>query len=100
MRLALLALPLSLAACLELPPPMVSDYNGYMVKIVDHPYALGSAYKQSPIYTVARETCGKDAIYQGMKQISEYQGEHIFMCRGPEPQNARRDLSSGRSNSR
>ncbi|OLS46850.1 hypothetical protein [Rhodovulum sulfidophilum] len=81
MRLVILALPVSLAACIAVPPPMVSDYNGHMVKIVDHPYALGDKYKQSPIYTLAKETCGKEAVYQGMRQINEYQGEHVFLCR-------------------
>ncbi|ARC90224.1 hypothetical protein [Rhodovulum sp. MB263] len=60
---------------------MVSDYNGHMVKVVSHPYALGDKYKQSPIYTVAKETCGKEAVYQGVRQINEYQGEHVFLCR-------------------
>ena len=80
MRYLVLALPLSLAACLEVPPPMVSDYNGHMVKIVDHDFPLGSNYRQSPIYAKAAEICGGEAIYQGMRGIGNMQGEHAFIC--------------------
>lgn len=79
---ALALLPvLVLCACVEPSPPMVSDYNGRTVKVIYHPYPLGDDYRESPIYAKAVETCGGEAVYQGTRQISEYQGEHVFLCR-------------------
>ena len=80
-----LASVLALAGCVEAvaksaPPPMVSDFNGHVVKVVYHPYVLGSNYRGSPIYAVAAQACGGDAAYQGMRQINAYQGEHVFLC--------------------
>lgn len=80
MRLATLACLLPLCACVEAAPPMVSDYNGNLVKLVYHNVPLGNSYKGSPLYAKAVEVCGRDATYQGMRQISEYQGEHAFLC--------------------
>ncbi len=79
-RLALVFAAL-LAACVDAAPPLVSDFNGHTVKLVYHPYPLGADYKGSPLYSTAVETCGSDAVYQGMRQVSQYQGEHIFLCR-------------------
>lgn len=84
---AALVLALSVSGCVEAiaesaPPPMVSDFNGHVVKVVYHPYALGANYRGSPIYDVAAKVCGGDAIYQGMKQTTPYQGEHILLCVG------------------
>lgn len=81
MRLFVLA-PFALAACLptDAPKPLVSDYNGHVVKVQYHPYALGTEYKASPVYAVARETCGSDASYQGVRRVSDYAGEHTFLC--------------------
>lgn len=81
MRLALLCL-LPLAACVDAPPPMVSDYNGHMVRLVYHNVPLGDEYRGSPLYSKAVEVCGSEATYQGMRQINSYQGEHAFLCVG------------------
>ncbi len=81
MRTIALLPVLALAACVEAGPPMVSDYNGETVKLISHPYPLGADYRSSPIYTKAAETCGREAVYQGTRQIGEYQGEHVFLCR-------------------
>lgn len=85
MRLAI-AFALSLSGCVEAiaqsaPPPMVSDFNGHVVKVVYHPYALGENYKLSPVWKVAAEVCGGDAVYQGMRHLTPYQGEHVFLCK-------------------
>lgn len=68
-----------LSACVS-ETPLVSDFNGYTVRIVSHAYPLGDGYKESPIYTKAVETCGGDAAYQGVRRITEFQGEHVFLC--------------------
>jgi hypothetical protein len=85
MRLTIvLATAVTLSACIEAGEPMVSDYNGRTVKVQFHPYPLGSDYKQSPIYVKALETCALDgrseAVYQGMRRVSEFAGEHVFLC--------------------
>ena len=81
LRYALLAL-LPLCACVDAASaPMVSDFNGNTVKVIYHRYALGANYQASPVYATAAQTCGTDAVYQGVRVISEYQGEHIFLCR-------------------
>lgn len=85
MKKMVFALPLVLAACLEAGEPMVADYNGRIVKVQYHGFALGDNYRESPIYAKAVETCrldGKnDAIYQGVRQVGQYSGEHVFLCR-------------------
>ena len=85
MRYALLSVVL-LSGCVEAiaasaPPPIVSDYNGHIVKLMYHPYPLGADYKGSPPYIKAVEVCGSDAVYQGTRQVSAYEGEHTFLCR-------------------
>lgn len=80
MRLAYLVLPLAVTACVST-EPMVADYNGHTVKVVSHPYALGDNWKASPTYAVAVKTCGRDAVYQGTRQTSQYQGEHVYLCK-------------------
>ena len=75
----------ALTACLEVPGPVVADYNGRIVKIQYHPYPLPSeSYKASPIYAKAVETCrldGRDdALYQGVTAVSQYAGHHTFLC--------------------
>ena len=81
MRLALV-LTFALAGCVEAQtPPMVADFNGHVVKVIYHPYALGANYRKSPVYAVARDVCGGDAVYQGTRKLTPYQGEHIFLCR-------------------
>lgn len=81
MRFALV-IPAVLAACVaSAETPVVSDYNGHTVKVVSHPYPLGDKWRQSPTYAVAVKVCGRDAVYQGTRQISQYQGEHIYLCK-------------------
>lgn len=85
MRLALAA-TLALAGCVEeiatsAPPPVVSDYNGHVVKVIYHQYPLGERYRESPVYAVAKQTCGGEATYQGTRQVASYQGEHVFLCK-------------------
>lgn len=83
MRFAAIASLGFLAGCLDpstAPPPMVSDFNGHTVKVIYHTYALGDGYRESPAYAVAAQTCGGDATYQGVRQVSQYQGEHVFLC--------------------
>ncbi|WP_271879625.1 hypothetical protein [Phaeobacter italicus] len=74
----------ALAGCMGSGEPMVSDYNGRIVKVQFHDVALGANYKQSPIYAKAVETCKLDgrsnANYQGVKALGNYQGEHVFLC--------------------
>lgn len=71
----------ALAACVgTAPPPMVSDYNGHMVRVVYHDWPLGDDYRVSPIYAKAVEVCGSDASYQGMRRLGDGQGEHAFLC--------------------
>lgn len=83
---ALLALSVmvALTACMETPSPMVSDYNGRVVKITDQAAPLGRDYRKTAIYAKAVQTChmdGRDdAEYQGTRPISDFQGEHIFLC--------------------
>lgn len=64
--------------------PMVSDYNGRIVKVQFHNVPLGANYKQSPIYSKAVETCQldgrNDATYQGAQPVGQYAGEHTFLC--------------------
>lgn len=82
-KLGLLSL-VALAGCMGSGEPMVSDYNGRIVKVQFHDVALGTNYKQSPIYAKAVETCKldgrSDATYQGVKALGNYQGEHVFLC--------------------
>ncbi len=85
MRYALLS-ALLLSGCVDAiaasaPPPIVSDYNGHVVKLMYHPYPLGEGYKASPVYAKAVEVCGGDAVYQGTRQVGPYDGEHIFLCK-------------------
>lgn len=80
MRPVLIVPMFLLTACVET-KPIVSDYNGHIVKVQFHPYALGDDYKGSPIYETARDTCGREAVYQGVRQIDPYTGEHVFLCR-------------------
>ena len=84
MRIVLAAV-VALSGCVEAAaqsaPPMVSDYNGNVVKVIYHPYALGANYRSSPVWKVAAEVCGGDAVYQGVRRISPYQGEHILICK-------------------
>ncbi len=81
MRFALTFIPLVLAACVtSAPPPIVSDYNGHMAKIIYHSVPLGDAWRSSPTYEAAKQACGRDAVYQGVRQINQYQGEHVYMC--------------------
>ena len=73
-----------LAGCMASSEPMVSDYNGRIVKVQFHDVALGANYKQSPIYAKTVETCKldgrSDATYQGVKALGNSQGEHVFLC--------------------
>ena len=83
-RLFAIIIPLALAGCLEAGEPMVADYNGRIVKVQYHNFALGDEYKASPIYAKAVETCkldGRDdAKYQGMRSVGDFSGEHVFLC--------------------
>lgn len=81
MKYAALFAVLPFAACVEAAPPMVSDYNGNIVKVIYHTVPLDANYRASPIYQTAVETCGSEAVYQGMRRVSQYQGEHTFLCR-------------------
>ena len=85
MKKYLIALPIVLVGCMDPGEPLVSDYNGRMVKLQYHTVPLGDNYRESPIYAKAVETCAldgrKDAIYQGMTRVSDYVGEHVFLCR-------------------
>jgi hypothetical protein len=85
LRKYLIVLPIALAGCMDAGEPLVSDYNGRIVKIQYHTVPLGDNYQGSPIYEKAVETCAldgrSDAVYQGMTRVSEYTGEHIFLCR-------------------
>lgn len=81
---------LALSACVDISDPaMVSDYNGRVVKIIDHGgyYPLntqGLDVKDSAAYKLAVETCAldgrKDAKYQGVRIVAEATGEHTFLC--------------------
>ena len=75
---------LFLSGCVSAAAPMVSDYNGRTVKVQFHSFPLGEDYRGSPIYAKAVETCrldGRDdAVYQGMRLVGEYAGEHTFLC--------------------
>ena len=73
-------LPFLLAACVE-SSPLVSDFNGHTVKVQYHSYPLGDDYRASPVYEKARETCGSDATYQGVRRVDQYTGEHVFLCK-------------------
>ena len=84
---AALAACLTLTACIEPNPPAVSDYNGRTVKVQGRIYALngpGQNIKDYPEYQLAIETCALDgrheARYQGYRMISDYSGEHVFIC--------------------
>ena len=85
MKFLPIALAATLAACVTAPPPAVTDYNGRIVRVQYHSYNLGEGYHASPVYQTAVETCrldGRDdAIYQGVRPLSQYQGEHTFLCR-------------------
>jgi hypothetical protein len=74
---------LVLAACDTAGVPMVSDYNGRIVKVQFHNVALGADYAASPIYLKAVETCKldgrSDATYQGVRPVGQYAGEHTFL---------------------
>ena len=84
MRIALV-LPLALVACVDAaPPPVVSDYNGRIVRVQYHGFPLGENFRESPVYAVAVQTCGldgrNDASYQGVRPVGQYSGEHTFLC--------------------
>lgn len=76
---------LAVTGCLEAGEPMVSDYNGRIVKVQFHNVALGDNYRESPIYAKAVETCKldgrNDATYQGVRPVGDFAGEHVFLCR-------------------
>lgn len=86
MKHLLFTFPLvALAACdVAAPTPIVSDYNGRTVKVQYHSFALGDGYRDSPVYFKAVETCKldgrRDAAYQGVRNVSQYSGEHVFLC--------------------
>lgn len=81
MRLALALAVLPVTACLAAPPAVVSDYNGYTVKVIYHDVPLGPNYQASPVYAEAAKVCGGPATYSGVRQVSAYQGEHTFICK-------------------
>lgn len=74
----------ALGACVDAGQPLVSDYNGRIVKVQYHGFALGNDYQESPIYLKAVETCKLDgrseAVYQGVRQLGDFAGEHVFLC--------------------
>ena len=89
MRIVVLLATLTLAGCVDVSPaPVVSDYNGRIVKIQDMggTYSLqGRTAADSPAVALAQETCAldgrKSATYQGFRMVSQYAGEHVFLCR-------------------
>lgn len=79
---------ITLSACVDVSdPPVVSDYNGHIVKVQD----MGGIYslkdhtpENSPAFALAIDTCKTDgfrgAKYQGFRLVGQYTGEHVFLC--------------------
>ncbi len=87
MKLFALVILAPLAACVDASAPVVTDYNGHLVKVQGRIYALNGPNqnpKDYPEYQVAVDTCaldGRKAVrYQGFRMSSEYTGEHVFLC--------------------
>lgn len=62
--------------------PRVTDFNGHMVRISYHPYAVGNA-PESPIVKKANQVCsgvGKVASYGSFVRVNPYEGIHTYVC--------------------
>lgn len=79
MRIALIALPLALSACLEPSPPVVSAFNGNTVTI-QTPGLFATEPPYEDDMALARATCGKPARYASGRMVGEYHVDKLFIC--------------------
>jgi hypothetical protein len=77
MRLRVFLLPLCLMGCVE---PMVSDFNGSSVKIVED---FGARTPTPATVAEAQRICGKvgkTSEYASTRNLQNYQTEYLFLC--------------------
>ena len=83
MRILFILSTLSLAACVAPSEPLVSDYNGASVKIAMTNFA-GEGGRSAATDAEALRICQKGgkrtAEYASVRQSSEYQVEHLYLC--------------------
>jgi len=70
---------LLVVGCVEIPPPVVSHYNGNTVSIQGPGLAPSSPPGPEDI-ALATETCGKPARYASGRMVGEARVELLFIC--------------------
>ena len=77
MRLLIVLLPVFLLGCVE---PMVSDFNGSSVKVVED---FGGKKPTTATVQEAQRICGKvgkTSEYATTRTLPNYQTEYLFLC--------------------
>ncbi len=75
-----LAVVLALAGC-ELPPPVVSEYNGASVKV--QAYAFDTTVPTAEVNQEAERICAaskRRSEYASTMTLPNYMAEHLFLC--------------------
>ncbi len=77
LKRAIVLLPVFLLGCVE---PIVSDFNGSSVKIVED---FGSRNPTEATVAEAKRICGKvgkTSEYASTRNLPNYQTEYLFLC--------------------
>lgn len=77
MKLPIVLLPIFLLGCVE---PMVSDFNGSSVKVVED---FGGRTPTPATVEEAKRICGKvgkNSEYASTRSLPNYQTEYLFLC--------------------
>ena len=77
MKVSVLLLPVFLLGCVA---PMVSDFNGNSVKVVED---FGSRQPSAATVEEAKRICGKvgkTTEYASTRSLPNYQTEYLFLC--------------------
>ena len=72
----------SIAGCVETAPPVVSDFNGDSVKIVQNNY-FGEGVRNDQTDAEAARICGKRGLkpeFASVRQLPNYQLEYLYLC--------------------
>lgn len=71
-----------LTACVPAGEPIISDFNGDSVKLVQNNY-FGEGVRGPQTDAEAARICGKSgktAEYASIRQVADYQVEHLYLC--------------------